>query len=177
MVVSKTRNLCARIPKAFSNTPGSGESVVKYSLMVLQVSDGNRVHQVLVDPKALSPTMQYGTGTSSPDTGIVAGTIRADINPEKLVVCVDQGHEDNGEEALVVSVHRASIPRTVTATCSIQSTTAVWKLPSLLKLLDKGGPLFVLVGHWITSAANSALMASQTSLTMREMVFGAILKL
>ncbi|XP_071062197.1 uncharacterized protein [Pseudochaenichthys georgianus] len=33
-------------------------------------------------------------------TGIVAGTIRADINPEKLVVCVDQGHEDNGEEAL-----------------------------------------------------------------------------
>jgi hypothetical protein len=30
----------------------------------------------------------------------------------KPVVCVDQGHEDNGKEALVVSVHRASIQRT-----------------------------------------------------------------
>jgi hypothetical protein len=35
----------------------------------------------------------------------------------------------------------------------------------------------VVVGHCITSAANSALMASQTSLMMREMVFGATLKL
>ena len=36
-------------------TPGSGESVVKYSLMVLHVSDGKRVHQALVDPKNIVP--------------------------------------------------------------------------------------------------------------------------
>jgi hypothetical protein len=36
-------------------TPGSGESVVKYSLMVLHVSDGKRVHQALVDPKSIVP--------------------------------------------------------------------------------------------------------------------------
>ncbi|XP_041374261.1 uncharacterized protein LOC121387305 [Gigantopelta aegis] len=65
------------------------------------------------------------------------------INPEKLVVCVDQGHEDNGEEALVVSVHRASIPRTGDRHMLVtQSTTAVWKLPSHLKLLSNGGRLF-----------------------------------
>jgi hypothetical protein len=53
----------------------------------------------------------------------------------EIVVCVDQGNEDNGEEALVVSVHRASIPRTGDRhMLAIQSTTTVWKLPSLLKL-------------------------------------------
>jgi hypothetical protein len=72
------------------------------------------------------------------DTGIVAGTTRADINPEKLVVCVDQGHEYNGEEALVVSVHRASILRTGDRyMVAIQSTTTVWKLPSLLNNLPE----------------------------------------
>jgi hypothetical protein len=49
------------IPGAWRNegilhyTPGSGESVVKYSLMVLHVSDGKRVHQPLVDPKSIVP--------------------------------------------------------------------------------------------------------------------------
>jgi hypothetical protein len=33
----------------------SGESVVKYSLMVLHVSDDKRVHQALVDPKSIVP--------------------------------------------------------------------------------------------------------------------------
>jgi hypothetical protein len=85
-------------------------------------------HHNLCDPSQSHPIV---------DTGIVAGTIRADINPEKLVVCVDQGHEDNGEEALVVYVHRASIPRTGDHhMLVIQSTTAVWKLPSLLKQKD-----------------------------------------
>jgi hypothetical protein len=58
------------------------------------------------------------------------------FNPEKLVVCVDQGHEDNGGEALIVSVHRASIPRTGgdRQMLAIQSTTAVWKLPSLRRV-------------------------------------------
>jgi hypothetical protein len=56
-----------------------------------------------------------------------------------LVVCVDQGHEDNGAEAPVVSVHRANIPRTGDRhMLAIQSTTAVWKLSSLLKLLSNG---------------------------------------
>jgi hypothetical protein len=36
-------------------TPDSGESVVKYSLMVLHVSDDKRVHQALVDPKRIVP--------------------------------------------------------------------------------------------------------------------------
>ena len=35
----------------------------------------------------------------------------------------------------------------------------------------------VVVGYWMTSAAYSALMASQTSLTIREIVFGGTLKL
>ena len=34
---------------------GSGESVVKYSLVVLHVSDGKWVHQALVDPKSIVP--------------------------------------------------------------------------------------------------------------------------
>ena len=105
---------------------------------------------------------------------IVSGTIRADISPEKLVVCICQGHEDNGEEALVVSVQRASIPRTCDRyMLAIQSTPAVWKLPSFLKLLSSS----VVVGYWLTSAAYSALMASQTSLTIRQIVFGGTLKL
>jgi len=45
-------------------------------------------------------------------TGVVAGTIRAVINPKKLIVGIDQGHKDNGEEALVLSIQKTSSPRT-----------------------------------------------------------------
>lgn len=76
--------------------------------------------KTLVDPKSIR-TIVY--------TGIVAGTIRADINPDKLVVCVDQGHADNVGEALVVSevyVLRAINPRTGDHhMLAIQSTTVM----------------------------------------------------
>ena len=50
-------------------TPGSGESVVKYSLMVLHVSDGKRVHQTLVDPKSIVPYYVVWDRNASPGRG------------------------------------------------------------------------------------------------------------
>jgi hypothetical protein len=47
--------VCQNTKGILHYTPGSGESVVKYSLMVLHVSDGKRVHQALVDPKSIVP--------------------------------------------------------------------------------------------------------------------------
>ena len=47
--------VCQNTKGILHYTPGSGESVGKYSLMVLHVSDDKRVHQALVDPKSIVP--------------------------------------------------------------------------------------------------------------------------
>jgi hypothetical protein len=57
--------LCTETTRA-SCPSGSGESVVKYSLMVLHVSDGKRVHQALVDPKSIVPYYVVWDRNASP---------------------------------------------------------------------------------------------------------------
>ena len=52
--------VCQNAKGILHYTPGSGESVVKYSLMGFHVSDGKWVHQVLVDPKSTIPYYVMG---------------------------------------------------------------------------------------------------------------------
>ena len=55
--------------------PGSGECVVKYSLMVLHVSDDKRVHQALVDPKSTVPYYVVWDRNASPGRDFSSGRL------------------------------------------------------------------------------------------------------
>jgi hypothetical protein len=74
---SQGQLVCQNTKSILHYTPGSGESVVKYSLMVLHVSDGKRVHQALVDPKSIVPyyvVFDISSDGSSNDASIYNGS-------------------------------------------------------------------------------------------------------
>ena len=67
--------VCQNTKDILHHTPGSGESVVKHSLMVLHVSDGKRVHQALVDPKSIVPHYVVWDMNASPGRDFSSGRL------------------------------------------------------------------------------------------------------
>ena len=67
--------VCQNTKGILHYTPGSGESVVKYSLLVLHVSDGKRVHQALVDPKSIVSYYVVWDRNASPGRDFSSGRL------------------------------------------------------------------------------------------------------
>jgi hypothetical protein len=67
--------VCQNTKDILHYTPGSGESVVKYSLMVLHVSDGKRVHQAFLDPKSIVPYYVVWDRNASPGRDFSSGRL------------------------------------------------------------------------------------------------------
>ena len=102
--------------------------------------------------------------------------ITTNICPDKFVIRVHQGKNDDRVESLIVVVGGTRQIRASTGNMlSVKGTAGMGKVPPLQKLLSNLKPAFRSGGGVITSSRYSSTIALQTSRTTTEIVFAGTL--